>query len=112
MQQEQHKNSFLNGFSVGLLAGAAAYFLFATDKGKKIRSDFKDKWPEFAAKLQADGLISDSQQSIGSLIGQIFENSTSEASKTKKKTKPSTKSPQKKKPATRPASKKLKFKGV
>lgn len=33
----QQQPSFLNGLVVGMAAGAAAYFLFATKKGNKIR---------------------------------------------------------------------------
>lgn len=112
MQQEQHKNSFLNGFSCGLLAGAAAYFLFATDKGKKIRADLKSKWPEFAAKLQEDGLIADSQQSLENLIKECFTTSEADSAKNKTSSSPTKQTIKRKKSSLPSAPKKLKFKGV
>lgn len=36
--------SFWTGFSVGMLAGAVSYFLFATDRGEKVRHELKEEW--------------------------------------------------------------------
>jgi gas vesicle protein len=38
------QGSFLTGFGLGLLAGAAGYFLFATDRGKKVQSELTKEW--------------------------------------------------------------------
>lgn len=39
-----NEGSFVSGLTVGFLAGAAGYFLFGTEKGKKIIRDLEREW--------------------------------------------------------------------
>ena len=39
-----NEGSFVSGLTVGFLAGAVGYFLFGTDKGKKIVHDLEREW--------------------------------------------------------------------
>lgn len=45
------QGSFLNGFVVGLFAGAASYFLFATDKGATVREQLAEEWEQAKGQL-------------------------------------------------------------
>lgn len=40
------EGSFLTGFTVGLFAGAAGYYLFATKKGAKLRTQLSQEWQQ------------------------------------------------------------------
>jgi gas vesicle protein len=40
------QGSFLTGFTLGIFAGAVGYYLFATDKGKKLRTQLNQEWQE------------------------------------------------------------------
>lgn len=39
-----NQGSFVSGLTIGFLAGAAGYFLFGTDKGKKMRAELEREW--------------------------------------------------------------------
>lgn len=49
-----NEGSFVSGLTVGFLAGAVGYFLFGTDKGKKIVHDLEREWQ--AAQAADPGL--------------------------------------------------------
>lgn len=38
------QGSFVTGFTIGLFAGAAGYFLFGTDRGKKLKKQIASEW--------------------------------------------------------------------
>ncbi|PIY80545.1 MAG: hypothetical protein COY80_02160 [Candidatus Pacebacteria bacterium CG_4_10_14_0_8_um_filter_42_14] len=50
---DHESGHFSTGFSLGLLAGAAGYFVFGTNKGKEFRVELSKKWQE-AKKVAAD----------------------------------------------------------
>lgn len=58
------QGSFIAGFSLGLFAGAAAYFLFGTERGGKIRKELVQEWDKAKKTMVADGAISDVQISL------------------------------------------------
>lgn len=66
-------NSFVTGFTIGLFAGAAGYFLFATEKGAKLRKQLADEWEVAKSQLAADGVIADSQLSFRDFIRDVFQ---------------------------------------
>jgi len=68
--------SFLNGFTAGLVAGAAAYFLFATDKGKNLSQEIQGEWDQAKETLAEKGVIKDKNTTIRQLIGSIFKQVT------------------------------------
>ncbi len=47
------QGSFVGGFTLGMFAGAVGYFLFATEKGRKIKKDLAQEW-EVARKTLPD----------------------------------------------------------
>jgi gas vesicle protein len=44
MSEEKNSGSFITGFGMGLLTGAAAYFLFGTEQGKELRRKALSEW--------------------------------------------------------------------
>ena len=48
-------STFLVGFTWGLIAGAAGYFLFGTDQGKKVRQQIAQEWNEQVDQLTETG---------------------------------------------------------
>ncbi len=96
------QGSFLTGFTFGLFAGAAGYFMFGTQKGKKLREKLADEW-ENARSEAGDSLPNMSwREMLRSLVKSFQDQADAEVDK-----------PQAKK-AVKPAPKdtKSKFKGV
>ena len=58
MSADRDQGSFINGFSLGLFAGAAAYFMFGTENGAKFRKQVTKEWAEARANMpdRGDGL--------------------------------------------------------
>jgi gas vesicle protein len=73
-QDSSHDSgSFLTGLGVGLIGGAVGYFLFATDKGEKLRKQFKVQWKDI--QKMAKPMVEEAQQKDGSLkelLGEFF----------------------------------------
>ncbi len=44
MPDQKDSGSFVTGFGMGLVTGAAAYFLFATEQGKELRNRVLEEW--------------------------------------------------------------------
>jgi hypothetical protein len=65
---DQDQGSFLTGFTVGLFAGAAGYFLFGTDRGEKVRSTLQDEWEEAKDKLVDQGVIRDKSVTLREVV--------------------------------------------
>ena len=99
---EQNQGSFLGGLALGLFAGAAGYFLFATKDGAKIRRDVEKEWQSAKISLAEEGLIADKDLSISQMISDWL-GLAEDHKQTKKKTP---------KPTAGPSTKKPKFKGV
>jgi hypothetical protein len=49
--------SFLSGFTFGLFAGAAGYFLFGTERGAKVRRQLEEEWRAAQSKMFSEGVI-------------------------------------------------------
>jgi gas vesicle protein len=60
---EQH-SSFLHGFTLGMIAGAAGYYLFATQKGARMRKQLVSEWEETKEKLYEEGVIESTNVSL------------------------------------------------
>jgi gas vesicle protein len=43
-ENQKESGSFISGFGMGLVTGAAAYFLFATEQGKQLRKRAFEEW--------------------------------------------------------------------
>lgn len=70
---DSHQGSFLNGFTLGLFAGAAGYFLFGTPKGESVRKKMSQEW-EYAKKhLAEQGVIESSNMTIRDLLRTCVE---------------------------------------
>lgn len=70
--REYNQGSFLTGFTVGLFAGAAGYFLFGTDKGKKVTERLSDEWENAKEKLADEGVIDNPNLSLREVVGQVL----------------------------------------
>lgn len=51
---EADQGSFLMGMTVGMVAGAFGFFLFATDRGEKMRREFLAEWQQAAGQMNPD----------------------------------------------------------
>lgn len=68
-EQSHEAGSFLTGLGVGLIGGAVGYFLFATDKGEKVKKQLVKEWQNHR-KMPED--VSDGVDSLRKLAGDIF----------------------------------------
>src|SRR5258708_38805733 len=72
--QYQHEhNSFVTGFTVGLFAGAAGYFLFATKKGAEVRHQLTEDYELAKENMVKDGWIPHSKVSLRDFAKSIFD---------------------------------------
>ena len=67
-----NQGSFLTGFTVGLFAGAAGYYLFGTNQGKKITDKLSDEWESAKERLAAEGVIDNPSLSLRQVVGQVL----------------------------------------
>lgn len=99
---DHESGHFSTGFTLGLLAGAAGYFVFGTNKGKEFQVELSKKWQE-AKKVAADEWPNEAE-TVGDVLKNIvaqISSEVSEASGSKKQPK------RKKKPQN-----KKQFKGI
>ena len=57
---DQEDKGFLKGLVIGGLIGTGLYFLFGTEKGKKIQKELKEKGKEAAEKIE--GLLDELEE--------------------------------------------------
>lgn len=100
---EEKQGSFLNGFTIGLFAGAAGYFLFGTDKGISVRKKLAVEWERAKKDLEKEGVLKE-----GEGLREIVADTVKKIAATSK-TQNKVKSPKAK---TKQTNKKKKFKGV
>jgi gas vesicle protein len=99
---DQNQGSFVGGLALGMFAGAAGYFLFATKDGSKVRKKIEKEWQEAKVVLAEEGVIEDKDVTLSNLIGDWLGIEKSQDTQKKK-------SPKK---TTTAKSKSSKFKGV
>lgn len=104
---DHNQGSFVGGLALGMFAGAAGYFLFATKDGSKVRKKMEGEWKEAKVILAEEGVIKSKDVTISELVGDWFGIETTK--KSKKKTS-SPKNNSKKQITSK--SKTSKFKGV
>ena len=66
------QGGFVAGFSVGLFAGAAGYFLFATPQGAKLRKQLMQEW-ETAKDYMAKEGVTDGRISLREFLQDFFQ---------------------------------------
>ncbi len=54
---QQDQSSFVSGFTIGLFAGAAGYFLFGTKRGAQIRRQLAEEWEDAQEHLSREGMV-------------------------------------------------------
>lgn len=70
--QQQDQGSFVLGLTVGLFAGAASYFLFATSEGEKARKELMKEWSSAKSQLDLKELQNfDTQNPVQSVKGMV-----------------------------------------
>jgi gas vesicle protein len=85
------QGSFLTGFTLGLFAGAAGYFMFGTNKGRKLRERLADEWENARMEVGDKGLPNMSfRDMLGSLL-KTFQTPETEKTPAKKAAKPAAK---------------------
>lgn len=67
------QGGFVAGFSLGLIAGAAAYFLFGTEKGSKLRKQLVEEWDSAREFMAEDGVLKDQQVSLRQFLQNVVE---------------------------------------
>lgn len=55
--QQTSPNSFVMGFTFGVLTGAVGYFLFSTDRGSRLRKQMLYEWKDAKVRLAEEGVI-------------------------------------------------------
>lgn len=99
---QSEAGSFVTGFTVGLFAGAAGYFLFATKRGKTLRQKIESEWQDAQAHLLTKGSIEESTTNLRDAIGSWWREYVTQP----KEKKPTTSVKKQRKPVPK------KFKGV
>lgn len=69
---QQQSNSFLTGFALGLFAGAAGYYLYATDRGKKLREHLVSEWENAKVQLTKEGVIDRPNVSLREFVYEVM----------------------------------------
>lgn len=83
---DQNQGSFLGGLALGMFAGAAGFFLFATKDGAKTRQKLEKEWEGAKSKMADDGIIKDKNMTLSQMIGDwLGMASTPTTKKTSKK---------------------------
>ncbi len=67
------QGSFVSGFTIGLMAGAAGYFLFGTQRGTAIRKQLIKEWEGAKENMVKEGVIADNQISLRGVIQQFVQ---------------------------------------
>ncbi len=70
-QNNKHSSGIVLGFLAGAAIGAGATLLFGTEKGKKLRRDFRENYPEFFTKL--DDVLEDTKENLDEQYESIAE---------------------------------------
>ncbi len=65
--------SFLTGFTIGLFAGAAGYFLFGTDRGGKVRRELMTEWENARGELVERGIVENPRATLRELVKDAVE---------------------------------------
>jgi gas vesicle protein len=65
---EQNQGSFIGGLALGMFAGAAGYFMFATKDGSKFRKKIEQEWQEAKVSLAEEGVIKNKDITISELV--------------------------------------------
>lgn len=73
IETKEDKGNFLVGLTLGLFAGAAGYFLFGTENGKKIQQKLSQEWAEAKKELEARGQLK-KDTNLKQLVNSIFDN--------------------------------------
>jgi hypothetical protein len=72
-QGVSQSNSFLTGFSFGLFVGAAGYYLYGTERGKKLREHMVSEFEAAKVQLVKEGIITRPEVSFREFVGDVLE---------------------------------------
>ncbi|HYD35241.1 MAG TPA: hypothetical protein VD999_04195 [Vitreimonas sp.] len=82
MSQSSHDSgSFITGFTLGMFAGAAGYFLFGTKRGEKLKKELSKEWQKASENWQESGAAQTGTATIREMARQVFEWLTTEGQK-------------------------------
>ncbi|PIR61477.1 MAG: hypothetical protein COY81_04845 [Candidatus Pacebacteria bacterium CG_4_10_14_0_8_um_filter_43_12] len=86
-QPASDSGSFLSGLGIGLIGGAVTYFLFATEKGEKVKVRLVEEWQAIRTLTQeASGqpaqLTTSTKESILSFFSTLLSRATGKSEAT------------------------------
>lgn len=110
--QDPSQNSFVTGFMVGLFAGAAGYFLFATKQGAELRRQLLEDWEDAKHHLAEEGMIERSDISLREFVRDLFNQATTRTEEVEHRLLPEEKMKRIVKASGRKKDSAKKFKGV
>lgn len=99
------QGSFLTGLTVGMLAGAAGFFLFGTKDGSKIRKDLSKEWESAKLHLFTQGKVDNPHLTLKDVVSQFIASMAPDEVKSTRSSTARSKSPAAK---AKPGSKKFK----
>lgn len=73
-RDDSDHGSFTTGFTLGILSGAAGFFLFATKQGKKVREELSQEWESARDQLKKDGVIENAKASLSETVKSVMDN--------------------------------------
>ncbi len=74
LENPAEQGSFMVGFTLGIFAGAAGYYLFATENGEKLRKKLTKEWEEAKANMIEEGVIVNNKISLREFLHEFFIN--------------------------------------
>ena len=110
--EDTQQSSFTTGFTVGLFAGAAGYYLFGTKQGAQLRRQLVQDWEDAKEHLVEEGVIAHSNVSLRGLLKELVHQAVSQTEEVERRFLPdervrkATKTPARKKEMAK------RFKGV
>lgn len=85
-KRKPHGSSFFNGLALGVVIGAAAFFLFGTKKGRKVKKRFLEKGSSFLKELEkAEEELKEKKEEIKKQTSKIKEKLAAKKQKLEKK---------------------------
>lgn len=96
MNDSHDQGSFLTGLTMGMVAGAAGYFLFGTKDGKKIRHKLGKEWDTAKLHLLTQGTIDNPQLTLRDVVKEFIDAMAPDSEKTARTAANKAKNPAKK----------------
>jgi gas vesicle protein len=111
-QDTNNSSSFITGFTVGLFAGAAGYFLFGTKEGAKVRKQLVEDWEEAKEHLVEEGVLEHPEISLREFFRNVIDQAVNRTEEIEERLLPDEDGRRSKTASARKKDSKKRFKGV